>query len=106
MDELIDDFTSRVPARLPLGCVQPDATPLGVEAPPDGEVEVPVDVPVDAPVDVLDDVGAGEDDDVADVEDDDFFELPPQPASSATTATTKTSAPSIWLRRRRPKTLI
>jgi AcrR family transcriptional regulator len=111
---LIDDCTSRVPARLPFGCVHAAAA-ADVELPLDGVVVVAPDVVValdvavlDVAVAVLDDVGAGAADDDADVEDDDddFFELLPQPASSATTAITVTSAPSTRLRLWRPKILI
>jgi hypothetical protein len=97
LDELIDDLTSRVPARLPLYWVHAAATGEVVVEPLDGEVVIPVEVAV--PVDVLDDeadddvAGAADDDDDDDVDEDDFFELPPHPASSTKAATTGTSTP-------------
>jgi hypothetical protein len=108
---LIDELTSRVPAKSALGCVQPLATPLEVDPPLDGVVVVAPEVVVadvvdDAVVeaDVVDaaELDADVDDDVdagGEAADDDFFELPPQPAASATTATAGTSAPSARLRR-------
>jgi hypothetical protein len=107
LEDLIEDCTSRVPASSPLGCVHPAAA-ADVELPLDGVVVVPPDVVValDVPVDVLDDVTALDAVELDDKDDDDFVELPPQPASSAITATTTTGALKIWRRPRRLKTLI
>ena len=107
MEELIDDWTFRVPARFPLGCVHPAAA-ADVELPPDGVVVAP-DVVV--ALDVLDDVVAAVDEDDEDVagggaEDVDFFELPPQPASSATAAASTSSTLTNRPRLRQPETLI
>ena len=86
LEELTDDCTSRVPARLPLGCVQLAAAAAGAAVVVDDVVVAWV---VAALVDEL--VVAEDDADVDD--DDDFLELPPQPASSPTAATSATSTP-------------
>src|ERR1700722_391713 len=80
LDDVMDDTTSRVPARLPLGCVQAAAAAAGaggVGVGGGGGAAV-----VAAAVDEL--VGAAVDADV--VDDEDFLELPPQPASNPTAA--------------------
>jgi hypothetical protein len=86
LDELIDDWTSRVPARSALYCDQlvaaADVVPLL-----DGVVVVAC---VCVALDVLDDV---DEDVVAAADELDFLELPPHPASSPTAATRATSTP-------------
>jgi RNA polymerase sigma-70 factor (sigma-E family) len=112
-----------VPSSVPLGCVQPLATPLELAPPPpDGDVVVPPEVVVAdvvaAEVEVADVVDAAVDDaavDAADeldadvdaggdAADDDFLELPPQPAISTTITNTGTSAPSARISRGQPTT--
>ena len=99
LDELICEATSRVPARLPLGCVQAAAAALGAAVVVDDVVVAWV---VAAVVDELVVAGGGED--VVDDEDD-FLELPPQPASSPTAAMSARITPVTCTRDHRRGTL-
>jgi hypothetical protein len=88
LEELIDELTSRVPARLALGCDQLAATPFEVEPAPDGEV----DAPVEAPADALDGVDAVVEADACVELLEDLWLLPPHAATTMLTSTNDATA--------------